>query len=70
MFLQQYGNKTYNSVVRDFGENQALIINYSLDGIGHYWFFYRNNEKTLGQAGKMDYKTADHEKAEALLNNV
>jgi hypothetical protein len=70
LFLRHYGNNSYNSVIKTFGNNQALIINYNIDNIGHYWFFYRNDKKTLGQAGEMEYNMADQAKAESLLNEV
>lgn len=69
-FLRLSGNNSFNSVIKIFGTNQALITNYNLDGIGYYWFFYRNEAKSLGMGGKMEYDIADQAKAEALLNDV
>jgi hypothetical protein len=70
LFLKRNGNNTYSSSIKSMGKNQVLIINYNINEKGHYRFYYQNEAKTLTQAGKIDYNTADQAKAEALLNDV
>jgi hypothetical protein len=70
LFLKRNGNNTYSSSIKSMGKNQVLIINYNINEKGHYRFYYQNEAKTLTQAGKIDYNTADQAKAESLLNDI
>jgi hypothetical protein len=69
-FLRKNGNNTYTSVIKNTGNKQVLIINYSYSNKGRYIFYIQNEAKTLTQAGRMEYPETDAAKAEALLNEI
>ncbi|PWK80368.1 hypothetical protein LX99_00834 [Mucilaginibacter oryzae] len=70
IFLKNYGNNSYNSIIKNIGKNRVLLIKYTVHDIGYYEFNYQNEAKTLTQAGEIEYPKDQQEKATKLLNEI
>jgi len=68
--LKRHGNNTYTSIIKNVKDNQALVTNQIVNGVGRYRFYLQNHIKTLTFIGTIEYPETDSAKARALLDDI